>query len=1093
MNKKFSIQRVLIMRGLILHLFLIFSAASLASVSPSSGQGVLQKKISLSVENMKIRNILKKLEETAAIRFAYQPKLFDDNQKVSLAVEDTQLITVLGSLFDAEITFEEVGQFVIIKPILAPTLQTIAVKGKVADETGISLPGVNVLEKGTANGTVTDVEGNFTLEVESNSSVLVFSFIGYESKEVAVGSQVNLEITLRADVKKLEEVVVVGYGTQKKSDITGSVVRADLQAFRQSPNANFVQMLQGAVPGLNVGPSTAAGSTPTLQVRGRSTISGTQNVLIVLDGIIFNGSLSSINPSDIESVDVLKDASSKAIYGAAAANGVLLLTTKKGVSGRKPIINFSSSVASQNPANVLHPLNRDQFIQKVKDQKWRLAYLAPDYTAPNPSFNVREYLDNTQRQSYDDGSSFDWYGAGTHPGYLTDNQLSIRNATARFNYYVSAGYTKQKGFILNDRFDRKSIRINIEMEPLNWLTLGAQTFGAFQDFSGESPTLSTLILFSPLNTPYESDGSLNPFPNKSNLPNPLSASDSRDKDKRNSLTGNFFGVVRFPFLEGLSYRLNFGNTYLWNQRYNSNRWGGGLTGSAYKTNENEYDYTLDNIVNYLKVLYTKHSIDLTLVYGARKHTYESSHAQGSGYSDLGLGYNSLQQAQIRTLNSSAYEETFNYQTARLNYAYSSKYLLTATIRRDGFSGFAENKKWGIFPSVAVGWSIANEPFFKVSAINALKVRASYGANGNLTDRYASLARVIPTTAYVFGDGGSTLFGQQVTTLPNNNLSWESTLGSNFGVDFSVLNNRISGTIDYYNTLTRDLLFSVAIPTVGGFSSINTNVGKVRNNGIEASIRTTNIATDYFQWHTTFNFSSNNNQVAELTGSGDLVSSNLFIGQPLGAIYNYKTQGFWQIGEKPLAGFKTGTDKIVDLDENGQINSSDRTILGRTEPAYRFSLLNSFSYKAFTLTAFINSIQGGSRGYLGQQEPWGRGTGGNIFSDDSTIRNSWFRELNYWTPSNPNADFRAPGEPAAISPVSYQSRSFIRLQDVSLSYNVPKNLLGKAGLNDVRVFLSGKNLATWTKWLGWDPETGQGLVADAFPMLRAYSVGVNISL
>src|SRR6218665_1146123 len=278
MNKKFSIQRVLIMRGLILHLFLIFSAASLASVSPSSGQGVLQKKISLSVENMKIRNILKKLEETAAIRFAYQPKLFDDNQKVSLAVEDTQLITVLGSLFDAEITFEEEGQFVIIKPILASTSHTITVTGKVADETGVSLPGVNVLEKGTANGTVTDIEGSFTLEAASNSSVLVFSFIGYESKEVAVGSQVNFEITLRADVKKLEEVVVVGYGTQKKTDLTGAVASVRLEDLKDSPNTNIGQFLQGTVPGLNVGIATSSGKTPPISIRGRVSLSGNQNV-----------------------------------------------------------------------------------------------------------------------------------------------------------------------------------------------------------------------------------------------------------------------------------------------------------------------------------------------------------------------------------------------------------------------------------------------------------------------------------------------------------------------------------------------------------------------------------------------------------------------------------------------------------------------------------------------------------------------------------------------------------------------------------------------------------------------------------------------
>ncbi|HSC36624.1 MAG TPA: hypothetical protein VLD19_02085, partial [Chitinophagaceae bacterium] len=376
-----------------------------------------------------------------------------------------------------------------------------------------------------------------------------------------------------------------------------------------------------------------------------------------------------------------------------------LITTKKGRNTGKPVINYSTSWATQEPANRLHSLDRNAFIQKVKDINWQTAYLAPDYLTPNPAFNLATKFDATQQAAYADGKTdFDWYGAATNQGYLMDHNLSISNSSEKTNFYVSGGFTKQKGFIINDRFARKSIRMNIETKALSWLTLGAQTFGTFNDYSGSSPDLRFVMLYSPLNTPNNAAGDIVLTPNAS-INNPFLSSAAIDYDHRNALSGNFYTIVNIPYVSGLSYRLNFGNNYYWNQRYNSNKYGAGFTGSVSKLNEADYDYTIDNIVNYTHTFSDVHDIDVTMVYGARKQQFENTTASATGYTNISLGYNSIEQGQIQKVSSDAWNEAYNYQTARLSYGYRKKYLLTGTFRRDGYSGFGASMKYGNFPSI----------------------------------------------------------------------------------------------------------------------------------------------------------------------------------------------------------------------------------------------------------------------------------------------------------------------------------------------------------------------------------------------------------
>lgn len=445
--------------------------------------------------------------------------------------------------------------------------------------------------------------------------------------------------------------------------------------------------------------------------------------------------------------------------------------------------------------------------------------------------------------------------------------------------------------------------------------------------------------------------------------------------------------------------------------------------------------------------------------------------------------------------SGAWNEALLYQMGRINYKYDNRYLFTATVRRDGYSGFAKNNKFAIFPSVALAWNITQEKFFHVNWIDQLKLRGGWGISGNQTTRYKSLSKVNMLSAYVFGDGGQTEIGQKVSTMGNNNLKWEKTEGVNFGLDFAFFNSRINGTIDVYSNTTRDLLYDLAIPTITGFGSISSNIGKLRNKGIEFTITSRNIISKDFEWSTTFNISSNSNKIISLTGidsdgdgkEDDLVASNLFIGESLQSIYNYKIDGIWQLSDDIPKGYHPGNYRIVDTDEDGEITVNDRVILGKQAPAYRFGILNNFRYKAFNLSFFINSIQGGRHGYLqANNETLVRG-------DTNARRWNRMSELakDYWSPSNPNATYSRSIQGGSIGGTRYQSRNFIRLQDVSLSYVLPKTWINSIGLENLSLFFSGKNLITITKWKGWDPEAGSGY--GGRPVLRSFSFGLNLTL
>ena len=1065
------------------------------------------KTLTLHMENSTVKEVLAEIESQSEFRIMYSGKFVDVDREVSLDVKNQKIESVLNTLFaGTDVSYTVRDRFIVlITPELMvegtlAVMQQRAVSGKVTDSNNQPLPGVTVVIKGTTQGTVTNADGNFSLTNIPEDATLVFSFVGMRTQEVVVGNRTSINVRMEEETIGIEEVVAIGYGTMKKSDLTGSSVSADIESFRESPNVSILQSMQGSVPGLTIGQTNQAGQEPSISIRGRSTLSGSTSPLIVVDGIIFDGRFSDINPHDVESAEILKDASSKAIYGAKAANGVIIVTTKKGKIGEKPTFHYSGSYAVSSPTIKTRLLNREEYLQKVRDLNWRDSYTAESgYTEINPAWNYTlSDMNLIVLEGIEAGNDFDWWNETTRQALISDHNLSVAGGTNRTTFFMSAGYTSQKGIIKNDDYSRSSIRLNFDTKITDWMTIGTNLTGAFTDFSGNSPNMSSIVWTTPTVLPWDENGDFIINPTGALNINPLLQETYDNLNIQNRFIGNFYGIIKIPWVKGLTYRVNFGNNMKYFKEYGSSIYEAGQTGQAYKNYAYLQEQTLDNILNYTSQ-FDKHSINATLVYGFRTAKYDNTYSEGKGFSDLTLSYNKLEVAEIQTISSSANDNSSLYQMMRIGYNYGGKYLLTTTLRRDGFSGFAANNKIALFPSVGLGWIISEEDFFKIPLVNYLKIRSSYGENGNTVSSYSSLATVSAneSSKYVFGDGGSTSIGKSVASLANNDLKWEKTKGVNLGMDFSLLNNRLNGNIEYYNSTTKDLLWSRVIPQITGFGSVKTNIGELKNQGLEFYVGWMPVKEQSFSWDIGVSFSHNKNTVVSLLGEDndgdgkedDLVSSGLFIGEPIGSIYTYEVEGIWQVEDDIMEGFEHGTYKIVDQNEDGEITAADdRIMLGYSEPAYQFGIQNTINFETFTLRFFINSIQGGKNGYLGANHPKGVPD-----SKGNATNSNWFDFYDYWAPTRPNAKYQAPYGVAPVNAKKYFQRNFIRLQDISLSYSVPDVITNKWGIGNAKVYISGKNLLTLTKWDGWDPETGQGIDSrDAFPVMKSYALGLELS-
>jgi TonB-linked SusC/RagA family outer membrane protein len=984
--------------------------------------------------------------------------------------------------------------------------QQSVVTGIVKDEKGDPVIGANIKLKGSDKsiGTITDMNGNFSLSNIKVGATLEVSFVGYVSKNVVVPTSKKIVVVLSEDSKALDEIVVVGYGVQRKSDLTGAVTSVNAKTIESHPQTSLIHSLEGTIPGLNIAitGTNAEGSSTTTRIRGDNSISADNKPLVILDGIPFDGPWSEINPNDVQSVEVLKDASSSAIYGARGSNGVILITSKRGDKG-KLVVSFDANVTMDHPVNIPHVMNGEEF------WKYKLEALEAANTTTPTADNPEPWMGSittTEKRLHDAGTDTNWIDLCTQNGVRQQYNLSFRGGVNKTNYFVSFNYTDAKGTAVNDNFKRYNIRFNLDQEFTSWLKFSTTTQMGRYDRSGSSPSFVRAFLMNPLAEAYNSDGSIRTSAwedsSEAFCVNPLNSLNNITSDIRSKVITNNVLEIKCPFVPGLSYKFNSGYTYdvsSWKQYQGLNTYYGARSNGILNTSDwHSSEWIIENILTYQNQ-FGKHRIFFTGLYSAQSKVYEENNMAGQGFPNDVMYYYQISKATTVSGSSSYYKQNHISQMARLNYTYDDRYLLTLTARRDGYSAFGENSKFGVFPSMALGWNITNEKFFQDTPLNRvisnLKYRISWGKNGNeAISAYATLPNL--STYNYLSDDHKPSYGFYPAKLASPSLSWETTSSFNMGLDFSLLKGRIQGTFDIYWSRTKDLLLSRSIPSINGTGTLISNIGKTKNNGFEFQLTSNNINLKDFNWSSTFNLSHYKTAIVDVglyDANGkpmDDVGSYWFIGQPVSVNYDYRFISIWQIADKanpegqqdPNYRYSVpGYMKYDDKDGVNDITTADKQIIGSRIPKVNMSLMNTFTYKDISLSIFLTAK-------LGQ-------TARNYLLDVAT--NSYRQNrlmANFWTPENPINSYPKNSLDTSVNPMDagfYQKTDYLRIQDVNLSYTFPAKLLKNIFLKRLQLYMNINNLHTWTKWGGLDPE----FLSDqrATPAVRSITFGLKLDL
>lgn len=1087
----------------------ILFSLQLLIAAPGSAQSINGIKVTVALNGEPLQHALKQIEEQTSYKFAYVAAQIGTYDKLVIPRAKRTLAATLTLLLQ-HTTLKYVvknNTILILKkePIAGDSLAdipdlhaqpentTLAVNGTVKGEHGESLPGVSIVEKGTNNGAISNDQGRFSITVSGGSAILVFSIVGYTTQEVPVNNQASLEVKLALSNTSMGEVVVVGYGAQNRRNVTGAISKVDMKQMENLPNTNVSQALRGRVAGVQFIDNGRPGQGGSILIRGTKSLNGGNNPLVIVDGIQFNSSLADINPNDIESMEILKDASAAAIYGSRAANGVILITSKKGRS-EKPTIRANVYQGFSDWSYKMKLLTPERYIQALLD--WR----KQSGLESDPA-QIENYLQASEAENYRAGRTIDPWDEIAQQGRIGSYDLSVSGRSKATNYFISASYTDEKGLIYNDNQKRISLRANIENKITDWVTLGLHSTYIRRDLTGREANISYAYATSPYGRLYYDDGDPTrfPVPEEQLVQNPMRAALlTEDDEVYHNLFTNFYALLNIPAVKGLLYRFNYSPNYRWRHDYNFFAQDPKLnsnTTSASKFNQENFDWVFENILTYKKRININHAFDVTLLYGQNHTQFENTRASASPLANPSLKWNGLVLGEIQTVTSDAEQTDGVSSMFRLNYELASRYIFTFTVRRDGSSVFAENNKYATFPSAAFAWIMSDEEFMKpVTFINSLKLRASYGAVGNQAiGPYQSLS-LSGTNQYVYGDGGSTSTGVYPVTISNPNLKWETTSTANLAVDAELFDNRLSATVEVYNIDTRNLIVRRSIPIMTGYTSILTNLGQTRNRGIEVTVNAANIKTKDFEWNTNAVFSVNKNKLVHLYNSDtdgdgkedDDVGNRWFIGQPVSVAFDYEQDGIYQEGDVLPTGYKPGFVRLKDVNDDKVINSDDRKVLGQLEPKYRWGITNNFRYKDFSLSIFVNAMQGWIRSF-NQLDFTGSSLGNNYPGRAVNMLDAgWWTEENK-SNSRPSLVYTNP-----YLHGYYLSRDFIRLQDVSLSYEFPKKILEKARLSSLRVYLSGRNLYTITDWIGPDPESGGNTQADYFPTPRSVVAGLNLS-
>ncbi|MBS0031180.1 TonB-dependent receptor [Chitinophaga sp. 22321] len=1064
------------------------------------------QRITLSEKQVSLEHVFKKIEKQSGYLFWFENATMQQTGKVNIQVKDATLQQVLELCFkDQPLTYSLMDNIVVVSTKIAPfnPLTLLQIKGKVTDEKGAALPGAIVKIKGSALATATDANGFFEFREAGNNVVLVVSFVGFFTQEIPYTGQADFTVTLREKPTGLDEVVVVGYGQVAKKDLTGSVATIKSEAFENVPILSIDQMLQGKAPGMQVtSVSGQPGDGTSIRIRGGNSLNATNEPLYVVDGIIaasdeFN--LNLLNPEDIASIDVLKDASSTAIYGARGSNGVILITTKKGKQGRDRV-SVNVNTGFQELPKFIEMMNGPEYAQLVNDQ------LASQGKAPFYS-NV------------DSVANTDWQREITHRARQTSITAQASGGDAKSNYMLSGNYADQDGIILNSGFKRYQFRLNYTRNVSSKVQVNT-TLNAGSGLTRNNPVslggldyYSSALGVAPTMPVYKADGTfaLKREYSSGNLNHPLAqATYISNPIRRNNLLGNV--TFNYKPIKDLTFKSSFGTelNFIKNNSYSSgqlpvakNGNGGGV---ASVTTTQEMMYLLENTLSYNKKFAGKHSLDAVAGMTFQSYTLESLNGKGSKYPTDGMEYNNLNGTDQSTfIIGSGYSQfAIVSYLGRVNYGYKDKYLLTLTGRVDGSSRFAVNNKYAFFPAVAFAWRAIEEPFIKnLDVFSNLKFRASYGKVGNQAiPPYGSLP-TLTGSRYILGNNSNTL-GYIQGNYGNPDLRWETTGQYDLGIEAGFFKNRLTVEADIYSKRTNNLLNSKQLPEQTGYSSITTNIGAIRNSGLELMINTVNIDRRNFKWSTSFNIATNKNKVVDLGGVDYILTKNvsyagnvsrLTLGDPVGTFWGADYYGTRKTLEKvpgavsPNAVPRLGEALYVDTNGDGKLSVDDYHVIGNSNPDYFGGLSNSFTYKRFTLSFYMSFSKGNQIMNIADA----------FYNSADLLSNQYKSMVNRWSPQNPNSEIPAFSRDYIPNTRWVYDGSFLRLKSLTVGYNLPAKALHASWFQNINIYLSGSNLFLATSYPYYDPETNaygksstvRGFDATNYPQSRTYVAGLKV--
>lgn len=1108
-------------KQLIITAFLIFFCSNhfLIFAENSSSENL---KITLNRENAELESVLNDIERITDVLFVYNNDV-NINRKVSINAKNMPLLDVLNELFDETIQFSVESSYIILSPSKAKKenlfekQQQRIIKGTIVDSHNESIIGANIIEKGTNNGTISDINGAFILELKSTNPLLIVSYIGFKNQEIRIENEDNYKIKLVEDSETLDEVIVVGYGVQKKSDLTGSIASLSQEVISSVPATDISSALQGQIPGLlSSTTSWNPGDSPEILIRGKRSINASNEPLYVVDGIPMTSSINTINQHDIESIEVLKDASATAIYGSRGANGVILVTTKQGKEG-KTIIDYNGYIGIQTIQNRVKMMNGGEYAEYTREA-YRNSTRANKYLSDSPDmeqdkllpmFKQDSYVLESVLTAYDSNGNYnpnkvryhDWFNDISQDAIITNHSINIRGGGEKTSFMTSASYNYTDGVIKDKSYERYTIRLNLDHSINNYVSIGTQSqyASSIQQRGSGMETDSYLYRITPLGRFINEDGTLplligsdaqmyNPQLNlkKGVIDRPL---------KNTQYLGNFYLNIKFP-IDGLSFRSNLGLDFLSVQDYEyyaketTSRQNG--TSFAKNATSHRKMYTWENYFTYNKFFNDKHSLNLTLLQSIQQEQAESNSSAVENLPSNNLKY--YDQAAgllIKNVGSDYYKWNLASFMGRINYNLLNRYLFTISARYDGSSRLAEGHKWVLFPSAAFAWRIIEEGFMKDTAIDNLKFRLGYGKTGNSAIDPYQTKGTIAKKYYAFGNGATEVIGYTPYDMMNENLTWETTDQWNIGLDFGFLKNRINLTADLYLQNTSDLLLERQLPVVSGFSNVLSNIGKTRNKGVEIHLNTLNVKNSNFIWKTDWIFSFNKQEIVELyNGKVDDIGNTWFIGKPTDVYYDYEKVGIWQNTPEDLSemekfnrnggGFEPGKIRLKDVDGDYKITDIDRVILGNRYPTTMASLNNYFEYLNFDLSISMYANFGGmlKNGFEFMEKP-GRANAMQL--------------IDYWTPNNPTNAYPRPSVDQErvdySNTLGYDKSDFFRIKNITFGYSLNNKIINKIGVSNLRLYMMVNNPYIYTKFTGIDPE---GATKQTTPSASTWILGANLS-